>query len=157
MRVIVAVDGTAASKETVAAVVSKRWAPDTSFKILAVIPYHLVDDDDLDDDQCEEAERIFRRRTELVTARCRQYQQLLEQELPGAAVQIQIKNGNPSPEIIKAAAEWGADELVIGRYQTDTCQRCVWGSVSRAVALRAACKVEIVAGPQDHFNTRTAC
>jgi|694.fasta_scaffold134339_5 nucleotide-binding universal stress UspA family protein len=157
MRVIVAVDGSAASKETIAAVVNRRWASDTDFKVLAVIPYHPVDDDDLDDDEFEAAERMFRRRTELVTARCRQYQKLLEQALPSVSVQIQIKNGNPPPEIIKSVSEWSADELIIGRYQTDTCERCVWGSVSRAVALRAACKVEIIAGSRDHFKNKTAC
>ncbi len=156
MRVIIAVDGSTASKDTIAAVIGRYWAPGTNFKILAVIPFHFVDDD-LSDEEYAAAEKLYLKRKSLIAARSRRYQRLLEQALPHCSVHIQFKEGNPAPEIIKVASEWTAEKLVVGRYQTDTCNRCVWGSVSRAVALRAPCSVDIVAGVPESMDSRTAC
>lgn len=157
MRVIIAVDGSRASKDTIAAVLGRYWAAGTSFRILSVIPFPLSYDDELDDDENELLERQFQKRKNLIEARCRRYQRIIEQSLPHCSVHIQLKEGNPPPEIIKVASEWIAEKLIIGRFQSDTCDRCVWGSVSKAVTLRAPCAVDDVTGSSSHRDVRTAC
>lgn len=54
-----------------------------------------------------------------------------------------IRNGSPENEIVEAAAEWGADMIIVGSHGRGFWGRLL-GSVSNAVVRNAPCPVLIV-------------
>jgi nucleotide-binding universal stress UspA family protein len=59
-------------------------------------------------------------------------------------VTTEINEGSPKRVIIEEAEKWGADLIVVGSHGYRRWERILLGSVSQAVALHAACSVEIV-------------
>jgi len=55
-----------------------------------------------------------------------------------------IVKGNPKEQIIRHAAEWGADLVVVGSHGRRGVKRWLLGSVSEAVARHAYCSVEVI-------------
>lgn len=56
------------------------------------------------------------------------------------------KAGDPKHVVVEEAAAWGADCIFVGAKGLSRIERVLLGSVSGAVAARAACSVEIVRG-----------
>ena len=59
-----------------------------------------------------------------------------------------LKIGKPSAEIVKAAAEWPADLIVIGSHGRRGIERALLGSVAEAVLRHAPCPVLVVRGKE---------
>jgi nucleotide-binding universal stress UspA family protein len=66
---------------------------------------------------------------------------------PGLTVTSAVLEGNPPEAILDEAERWGADLVVVGSHGYGPVKRRLLGSVSQAVALHAACSVEIVRCP----------
>jgi nucleotide-binding universal stress UspA family protein len=63
---------------------------------------------------------------------------------PQPSVLELIPVGSPSEEIVKAAAEWSADLLVIGSHGRRGAQRALLGSVAETVMRHAPCPLVVV-------------
>jgi nucleotide-binding universal stress UspA family protein len=59
-----------------------------------------------------------------------------------------VQSGKPSAEIVKAAAEWPADLIVIGSHGRRGIERALLGSVAEAVLRHAPCPVLVVPGKE---------
>ena len=62
----------------------------------------------------------------------------------GFRARTEVMEGDPVSVILGRAAEWGADLIVMGSHGHGGLNRALFGSLSRSVARRASCDVEIV-------------
>ncbi len=143
MKVIIAIDESSYSKKVLETVADRKWPADTAFKILSVV--EPVKMEELDSDSWSHiAKDAFNRREKFADKLCAEGKELLGKKHPDCVTHIEIRKGNPRHEIIEAAIDWMADKILIGAHGHDLCDRFVWGGVSRAVAMKAPCSVEIV-------------
>jgi nucleotide-binding universal stress UspA family protein len=70
--------------------------------------------------------------------------QHLQAHQPFATVVTKTVEGVPKAEILREAAEWGADRIVLGSHGRGRGDRVVLGSTAGAVAADARCTVQIV-------------
>lgn len=71
----------------------------------------------------------------------------LAAQFPRDRVETLLREGTPVEEAVAAAAEWGADLLVVGTHGRGGLQRLVLGSVAEGVLRHAHCPVLVV--PKD--------
>lgn len=141
MKILIALDDSVYSKEMLHKICRRHWAIDTQFKIVSVIePF------DFNFEQDEEALKIEirARRRKYFEKVCIESREFLEKHVAGAIVHFEIREGKPSTEIVMAATEWDADKILIGAHGHAICPHNILGSVSRSVAERAMCTVEVV-------------
>ena len=62
----------------------------------------------------------------------------------GHPCEFAVRMGGPATEIVAAAAEWGADCIVIGTHGETGLRRALLGSVARNVLLHARCSVLVI-------------
>lgn len=67
--------------------------------------------------------------------------------LPGWSVNHQTTVGKPADELLKTAAEWQPDLIVVGSHGRTALGRFFLGSVSKEIAERANCSVRVVRQP----------
>ena len=60
---------------------------------------------------------------------------------PGLTVQVEQRHGSPVQEILRAAAEWAADVIVVGTHGRGGFERLMLGSVVEKVLRKAPCPV----------------
>lgn len=140
MKVVVALDDSVYSKEMLHAICRRRWSQDVQFKILSIIepiPAFAHEEEGL-------SIEIKKRRHAYVEKFCSEARHYIEQHVPGAIVHFEVREGKPSNEIILAASQWEANKILIGAHGHGICPHNLLGSVSRSVAERAKCTVEIV-------------
>lgn len=140
MKVIVAIDDSAYSKEILSCIEKRQWPLDVEFKVLTVIEPFDFPEEQLD----ELASTIEEKRKKAAEKYCSTVRTELEGTVNGARVHFEIRQGYPKSEIIDAAVEWGADKILIGAHGQRGCPYNLLGSVSRAVASHAPCTVEII-------------
>ncbi len=68
----------------------------------------------------------------------------LKEKNPALAIDTAVVNGSPKEIILKAAAEFDADLIVVGSHGRGAFSRFLMGSVSQSMALHASCSVLIV-------------
>ena len=66
----------------------------------------------------------------------------------GLTTEIDVRHGDPAHEIIRAAADWEADLIVMGTRGQTGIERLMLGSVARKVLQHAPCSVLIERGPR---------
>ncbi|MBX9878820.1 MAG: universal stress protein [Candidatus Obscuribacterales bacterium] len=142
MKVIVAIDDSPYSKHVVDTVVRRHWLPDTQFKVLTVIESLYIGDED--DVLKEQLINLRARRHEHMTELCAQIRDRLEEHIPTAKAHFEVREGDPKVEIIEAAIDWSADQILVGAHGRNICPHFLLGSVSRTIAAHAPCSVEIV-------------
>ncbi len=64
--------------------------------------------------------------------------------LPGLPVERRVVCGNPAADILRVAAEIGADLITMGTHADGVLKRLVFGSVSKSVLESAPCAVLMV-------------
>ncbi len=91
--------------------------------------------------------RFLQRIDQALAARQAQAAPLLERvRQAGVEAQLLIWNGEPANCILEAARAEGASRIVVGSHGRGPLGRAIIGSVSAAVAGRAACPVDVVRG-----------
>jgi nucleotide-binding universal stress UspA family protein len=60
-----------------------------------------------------------------------------------ATIMTKTVEGVPKDEILREAAAWGADRIVLGSHGRGRVQRAILGSTAAGVAAEAPCTVEI--------------
>ena len=128
LRVVVAIDGSSDSRKAVKAVANRTWLPETSVRLITAIeplPYSVL---------LEELPRAEKLRKEAAE----------KLKKMGLHVSCAEQAGRAKYVILEKAEKWGADAIFIGAKGHTMAERVLLGSVSYAVAARAACSVEIV-------------
>jgi nucleotide-binding universal stress UspA family protein len=147
LKVLVAVDGSPCSDRAVQSVAMRPWPPGSEVEIVSVphtrvpgtpdAPLFMMEAAHVD---ALEAERLR------APQRAQRAQECLAGK-PGLTVRSTVLEGNPAEVILDEAERWDADLVVVGSHGYGPVKRRVLGSVSQAVALHAACSVEIVRCP----------
>ncbi len=143
MKVIIAVDESAYCKRVLETIAARKWPRDTAFRILSVlepVKWEAVENESWKD----VTKQSLNRRKKIANRVCSEGKEIIESEHPDCQIHIDVREGNPRNEIIEAATDWMADKILIGAHGHDLCDRFVWGGVSRAVAVKSPCTVEIV-------------
>jgi nucleotide-binding universal stress UspA family protein len=133
-RLIVGVDGSRGSMAALEAVARRRWKQGTEVLLfcvfeprMAIAPRHAF------------ADQIAEKRAMLEQAAAR-----LRTSNPQLSVATLLREGDAAPLVLDQAEEWSADCVFLGARGLGAMDRMLLGSVSTAVAMRAACSVELV-------------
>lgn len=143
-RIVIGFDGTAGALAAVAAVAERSWREQSEVRLIAVADPMLPTAIGLfvppvsswvDEEMKVESERIRKLAEESLD--------LLRSK--NLAAEIQVFAGNPKQILVEEAEKWHADSIFVGanRYGSRV-ERFLLGSVSAAIAARAACSVEVV-------------
>jgi nucleotide-binding universal stress UspA family protein len=132
MKIMIALDGSAASDLSLQEAVSRPWPPNSEFHLITAIdPFFFV-------------------RSPMVLAEAkRATQQALDDSAKklndaGWTTTTSIVLEKPRHVIYKAAEDWKADLLMIGSRGHGTFERLLLGSTAQAILRHAHCSVEVV-------------
>lgn len=143
MKVIIALDDSPYAKHVLDLVCRRHWPLDVEFKILHVIE-PLCADAGLALDYPDIARGIEEQRARFAEKLCADARHRLEKHFPEARVHFELREGRAKNEIVLAAADWEANRIIIGAHGKNVCPHNLMGSVSRSVAERSPCSVEII-------------
>lgn len=143
-RIVIGFDGSEGALAAVAAVAMRNWREGTEVRLLAAADPLLPTAIGLfvppvsswvDEEMKSESERVEKLAGESLT--------LLRSK--NLAAEIRVFAGNPKQILVEEAEKWHADSVFVGanRYGSRV-ERFLLGSVSAAIAARAACSVEVV-------------
>ena len=117
VRLIIGVDGSTDSERAVDAVTKRAWPERSEARIVTAHETDVPQSMDVAADKLRAA---------------------------GLVISNVVRKGNPSHVLIEEAREWGADSIFVGTRDIHGFKHFLTGSVSSAVAARAACTVEVV-------------
>lgn len=143
-RIIIGYDGSPGANAAVEAVASRHWRKQSEFKLVVVtdslLPTAIGRFIPPVTDWVEEEKQYERERIEKLAESALQ---ILKDANYAAA--LQITSGNPKDILVEEATRWHADSIFVGANRFgSSIERFLLGSVSAAVAARAACSVEVV-------------
>lgn len=143
MKIVVALDDSPYAHHIIDLICRRHWPQDVEFKLL-----HVIEPIDLEDWQEEEwnemAQEVQKRRQHHAEKICADARHRIEEHIPDARVHFEIRHGNPKNQIVAAAADWEANHILMGAHGRGVCPHNLLGSVSRSVAERSTCSVEII-------------
>lgn len=146
-KVLVAVDGSLCSQRVAEVAAGIRWREGTQVRVLTAVELHLgflraaFEIPALDPSNLEkEKEEAMRRAQDAV----RQAVEVLSAAGIQASESISVLQEPPKQTILREAAEWGADLIVVGSHGRGAMDRLLIGSTSEGVATHAACSVLVV-------------
>ena len=128
LRIIIGFDGSPDSLNAVESVLSRRWLPETSMRLISAVealPYSIL-------------------LAELPKAEELREAAAAKLKAQGLHVSTVVEFGRAKNVIVEEAEKWRADSIFIGAKGHRWMERVMLGSVSYAVAARAACSVEVV-------------
>jgi nucleotide-binding universal stress UspA family protein len=146
MKLLIAIDGSDSSQNTIASVLARPWPPNTSIKVLNVVepPVQLMGREMAAyDPEFETVWKALREQAKDLVAKAAE-----KVRAAGFAVSTELVEGEPKSQIIDAAKEWRADMIVVGSHGHTGLERFLLGSVSEAVVRHAHCTVEVVRTPK---------
>jgi nucleotide-binding universal stress UspA family protein len=147
-RYLVAINGSANSREVVESICSRPWLPESIFQVLSVVPEpkSVIHSRFFKDLQIDKAHQ------ELYAAQKKDLEKLvkdsaakIESKLVKNKVTYHVLEGNVRSLILQTAQDWPADMIIIGAHDHDkSVMEHFLGSVAQAVVNNADCSVEIV-------------
>jgi nucleotide-binding universal stress UspA family protein len=160
-KVLLATDGSDCSVGAAHAVANQLWPQGSVFKVLSVEELMIVNN------QMEAASlsavypaSLLEELTTQARDQARSAVQTAKDILTGAGLALDagksIPLGYPRDVILDTAKEWGADLIVLGSHGRHGLDRFLLGSVSEAVAIHAACSVQVIRGRQQAKGNRHA-
>ena len=160
-KVLLATDGSDCSLGAAHAVAAQVWPQGSIFKVLSVEELMTVNN------QVEAASlsavypaSLLEELTTQARDQARSAVQTAKDILTGAGLALDagtsIPLGDPRGVILDTAKEWGADLIVLGSHGRRGLDRFLLGSVSEAVAIHAACSVQVIRGRQPAKGNRHA-
>jgi len=134
MKLLLAVDSSAASDFAAKEVAARPWPAGTTVQVVSVVePAYGWSVPGLEESLQRSAQDAVAGAAET----------LLQS---GLSVTTSILTGDPKAKVIDQAAEMGADLAVVGSHDVSDLARFLLGSVARTVLRFAPCSVEIVRG-----------
>jgi nucleotide-binding universal stress UspA family protein len=136
MKIIIALDGSAASDLSIQEAVSRPWPANSEFCILsAVDPFFFLRSPLLLAEAKKATEDFLAQGAEKLSA-------------VGWSVTTSVVVENPRNVIYKSAEDWNADLIILGSRGRSTIERLLLGSTAHAVLRHAHCSVELVRAPR---------
>jgi nucleotide-binding universal stress UspA family protein len=137
MKILLAVDSSAASRVAIDQLASRPWPAGSQVRVLTVFdlsqPFALT----------PVIEQIKARARQLVEDAAKQLRS------SGLEAEATVGDGDPKHVIVDQAATMGADLIVMGAHGSSAVERFLLGSVSRSVLRHAHCSVELVRPSMD--------
>jgi nucleotide-binding universal stress UspA family protein len=146
MKVAVAVEDSQYSQDVIHELTKRRWPKDTDFKVLTVVEplEHLIPTNTAGADLCRATQAYRHHAAEKM---CAEFRQQIIKGVANSIVHFEVREGHIKDEILKAAAAWGADKIILGANTGLTTRAQSTGSTCRTVADHAHCGVEIIVPP----------
>lgn len=159
IRVLLAIDGSPSSLAAVSEVASCRLPGDSAIEVLTAIHSRAPVVPDFPPwgftavaAHAESVRKQQEHAPELLAAAVKHLR-------PGRRhlqVTTKVMEGVPKDVILREAAAWGADRIVLGSHGYGTVGRAVLGATAAAVAAAAPCSVLIVRAPTAHQEARVS-
>jgi nucleotide-binding universal stress UspA family protein len=154
MRVLLPVDGSACSENSVQTIIDRFHPEDTQVRVLHAVEwmremplcFQYAHGLTAGDDVLQSRNKSFEHARELVERVAAQL------EFKGFHASVSTPVADPRHAIVEAARDWPADLIVMGSHGRRGLDRLLIGSVAEAVVRHAPCSVEIVrmpVGPAD--------
>lgn len=146
MKILLAIDGSSCSDRAVEEVALAAWPVGSEVRVISVVKHYapLISGSSVPPIKYyEEIEMAERQQTHEVVERAAA--KILTGEAAASALKVttRVLSGSPKRIIIEEAERWGADLIVVGSHGSQSWERMLLGSVSQAVAMHAACSVQI--------------
>ena len=143
LKILVGFDGSAGSLHIVDSIAKRVWPANTQIRLLAVADASVLGMIGRFTPQMKNA--TVEAKFAIQWAETLAAASLEKLESVGLSSSIEVRLGNPKYEIVEEAENWKADAVFVGPHcAPDSFARFLIGSVSIAVASRAACSVEVV-------------
>ena len=143
MKVLLAVDGSEHSMQTLNTVRATAWPPETTVRVVSAVTYSLPPSAAPTwagvSVGVEEYEEALRNSAERWAARAAE---VLDRE--GLTVETVVRTGDLRRVILDEAKQWSADLIVLGSPGVGGLKRWLHSSVAQYVVARAPCSVEVV-------------
>jgi nucleotide-binding universal stress UspA family protein len=149
-KVLLATDGSPSSVEAANAIASRPWPAGSEFRVLSIVELVLTplralfEVPALDPAYLDSAREEAMKHAQSAVDSARQ---ILEGAGLATSESISVLIDSPKTIIVREAADWGADLIVLGSHGRRGMTRFLMGSVSEAVATGAGCSVEVVRTP----------
>jgi nucleotide-binding universal stress UspA family protein len=141
-RVLVAIDGSPGADAAVEALCQRDWPPGTTARVVTVVNLTMLTfGAELETgDAVYDGTDVYRGRVESAAKRLREH---------GLIAEAAVIEGEAAPALLEDAANWHAECIFVGAKGHNRLAQVLLGSVSAALAERAACAVEVVRLPKD--------
>lgn len=146
MKILLAVDGSPCSDAALEEVETRPWPADSEVRVVTVVetPAAMMPEPWAGSQEYyAEMERVGQRHGRTVLDEAAKRLQA-GKESGRLNLTTEMLHGAPKRVIVEEAEAWGADLIVVGSHGYKSWERFLLGSVSQAVAVHAACSVEIV-------------
>jgi len=144
MKILLAIDGSAHSAAALEEVASRQWPVGTEVEVLTIVhpttPLLLDPAFVMAAAYVDATHELWRLAPALLTAAAAR----LTRAHPTLRITTKTLEGTPRELIVREAADWGADLIVLGSRGHGPLRQAVLGSVATGVAADAACAVEII-------------
>jgi nucleotide-binding universal stress UspA family protein len=146
-KVLIAVEDKEFGEAIAKFVIGHDWGDEPEFKIVNVVEHPLIQsllENMSESVKADVTEERIRRGKALTMAIGTE----LRTSFPKAKIIEAILDGSPAQQVLKEAADWSADFIVLGSHGKPALDRMLLGSVSLSVLSHAPCSVLIVKLPQ---------
>jgi nucleotide-binding universal stress UspA family protein len=152
-KVLLATDGSDCSVGAAHAVAAQLWPPGSVFRVISVEELMVLGNQmDAASLSAVYPASLLEELTTQAQDRARSAVEMAKDILTRARLTLDagesIPFGEPRGVILDAAKDWGADLIVLGSHGRRGLDRFLLGSVSEAVAIHAACSVQVIRGHQ---------
>lgn len=146
-KVLLATDGSKFSDYAAQSIADRPWPAETEVCVLSAVElmlpagYAFLEPPNIDTSVLREARAQAMQRSQDAIRRARD---ILSVAGLNTSESVSVLLEPPRTIILNEAAQWGADLIVLGSHGHRGIDRLLLGSVSEAVAMHAACSVEII-------------
>jgi nucleotide-binding universal stress UspA family protein len=147
MKILLAVDGGEFSGDAARSIAERPWPAGTEVRVLSVVQltlpaaHALFEVPFIDSDVVENARgEAMKHALDAIDSA----KKILSAAAVNVSESVSVLLDNPREIILKDAADWGADLIVLGSHGRQGADRFLLGSVSEAVATHAECSVEVI-------------
>jgi nucleotide-binding universal stress UspA family protein len=147
MKLVIAYDGSECARDAIENLACAGLGPNVSAKVVCVADVWLPPQDLEAEGQLPapvtKGRALARQAFEDALATAREGAALAQKLFPSWQVDAEAQADSPAWGVIKLAAEWHAELIVLGSHGRSALSRVVLGSVSQKVAIEAPCSVRI--------------
>jgi nucleotide-binding universal stress UspA family protein len=149
MRILLAIDGSAASAVAAHMIPTRPWPKQSSLRLLTVVQPISVAFGPLggQPQSTDLLDRLAREEMEWANALLKEA--AISMRDSGLPVETAVRMGDPRAEIVADAQEHGADLVILGSHGRTGLKRWFLGSVAEHVVRHAPCSVEVVRRPEE--------